>query len=268
MKLIHLTDLHLMPPGQRLWGLDPFERLDLCLRDIERHHPDASFCVVTGDLADRGEIEAYELLRTRIGAFGLDCHLILGNHDDRENFSRTFADRPHDEAGFIQFSVERNGRVFLFLDTLKGPPSSAGRYCPDRRKWLSGRLAEHAGKPLYIFMHHPPFEIGHPLMDKIMLEEPDAFADLLTGSDVRHIFFGHGHRAVSGAWNGIGFSALPSTNHQLPLVEGSVETVYSDEPPAYAVVTITNHGIVVHNDAYMHRSPALMPRDAERGNWV
>ena len=28
MKLIHLTDLHLVPPGETLWGLDPFARLD------------------------------------------------------------------------------------------------------------------------------------------------------------------------------------------------------------------------------------------------
>ena len=28
MKLINLTDLHLMQPGETLWGLDPFARLD------------------------------------------------------------------------------------------------------------------------------------------------------------------------------------------------------------------------------------------------
>ena len=43
MKLIHITDLHLMPPGELLWGLDPFARLDAALTDIAAHHADANF---------------------------------------------------------------------------------------------------------------------------------------------------------------------------------------------------------------------------------
>ncbi len=38
MKFIHLTDLHLVPPGQKLWGFDPFPRLDQCLADIMKYH--------------------------------------------------------------------------------------------------------------------------------------------------------------------------------------------------------------------------------------
>ena len=38
MKFIHITDLHLVPPGQKLWGFDPFPRLDQCLADIMKHH--------------------------------------------------------------------------------------------------------------------------------------------------------------------------------------------------------------------------------------
>ena len=56
MKFIHITDLHLALPGDSLWGLDPFARLDACLADIATHHADASFCAITGDLAERGEI--------------------------------------------------------------------------------------------------------------------------------------------------------------------------------------------------------------------
>ena len=116
-------------------------------------------------------------------------------------------------------------------------------------------------------MHHPPFDIGHALMDLIKLDDAEEFAALLKGHDIRHIFFGHAHRMISGSWNGISFSALPSLNHQLPLVGGSVETVYSDEPPMYASVTISPEMTVVHSDAFLHRRPANMQKDAERGNW-
>ena len=122
-------------------------------------------------------------------------------------------------------------------------------------------------EPVLLFMHHPPFDIGHKLMDLIKLDDAEEFAALLDGHDVRHIFFGHAHRTISGSWNGIAFSALPSLNHQLPLVGGSVETVYSDEPPMYAAVTLSPEMTVIHSDAFLDRRPARMHKDAERGNW-
>jgi 3',5'-cyclic AMP phosphodiesterase CpdA len=262
MKLIHLTDLHLVPPGERLWGLDPAARLDAALDDIARHHADADLCAITGDLAERGEVAAYELLKQRLARFPVETHLMLGNHDERASYRAVFGG-----SGYVQHAVERDGAYLLFLDTLKGPPSSAGLYDAPRREWLTAKLSRAAGAPVYLFMHHPPFDIGHKLMDLIKLEDAEGFAALLKGHDIRHIFFGHAHRPISGVWNGIGFSALPSLNHQLPLVGGAVPTVYSDEPAMYAVVTLTPGMTLVHADAFLDRRPARMPEDAERGNW-
>jgi 3',5'-cyclic AMP phosphodiesterase CpdA len=265
MKIVHLTDLHLTRPGDMLWGLDPWARLDACLADIAAYHGDAAFCAVTGDLAERGEIAAYEALRRRLESFPLDTHLILGNHDDRANFLKVFGGA--DPNGHVQHAIERNGAHHVFLDTLKAPSSSAGLYDAARRSWFAAELERAKGKPVYIFMHHPPFAIGHALMDRIGLEEPEAFASLLDGHDIRHIFFGHAHRPIGGRWRGIPFSSLPGLAHQVPLVEGSVTTVYSEEPAMYGVVLIEADRTVVHADAFLNRAPAQMPQDAERDNW-
>lgn len=262
MKLIHLTDLHLMPQGEMLWGLDPYARFDAALDDIAALHADADLCAITGDLTEKGGIAAYEMLKERLARFPIETHLIPGNHDDRASYRTVFGG-----SGYVQHAVRREGAHLLFLDTLKGPPSSAGLYDAPRRAWLTAQLGKAQGAPVYLFMHHPPFDIGHSLMDMIKLEDAEGFAALLRGHDIRHIFFGHAHRTISGMWNGIGFSALPSLNHQLPLVGGAVDTVYSDEPPMYAVVTITPAMTLVHSDAFLHRAPARMAREAERGNW-
>jgi Icc protein len=262
MKFIHVTDLHLTPPGELLWGLDPHARLASCMADIARHHGDAIFCAITGDLAERGDIAAYRALRREIEALPIPTALLIGNHDDRDNFRAIFGG-----GDFIQRRISRDGSHFVFIDTLKGPPSSAGRYDAPRRRWLAETLSECGGEPVYLFMHHPPFDIGHRLMDLIKLEEAEEFAALLDGHAVKHLFFGHAHRAISGQWRGIPFSALPSLNHQLPLVEGSVATVYSDEPPMYAVVLIEDDRTIVHSDAFMHRRSADMPVSAERTTW-
>lgn len=267
MKFIHVSDLHLVPKGDRLWGLDPFARFEACLDDIIRLHRDAAFVVISGDLAERGEVLAYRQLKARLADFPIETHLMLGNHDDRAHFLSVFPEGPRDQAGFVQRAIATDDGLFLLLDTLKGPPSSAGLYCAERQAWLKAELARAGRRPVYLFMHHPPFSIAHDLMDLIMLDDATEFLDLLHGHAVRHIFFGHAHRPISGQFRGMSFSAPPSLVHQLPLVSGSVATIYSDEPAMYAVVHASADKVLVHMDAYLNRGAAQMDPQAERGTW-
>lgn len=267
LKFIHVSDLHLVPKGDKLWGLDPFARLEACLADIVKLHGDAAFVVISGDLAEKGEVLAYRQLKARLADFPLPTHVMLGNHDDRGHFLSVFTDGPQDANGFVQSAATHDGARFLFLDTLKGPPSSAGLYCDQRKAWLAAELAAAAKLPVYIFMHHPPFAIAHDLMDLIMLDDAENFLALLHGHTVQHIFFGHAHRPISGQFRGMSFSAPPSLVHQLPLVSDSVATIYSDEPAMYAVVQAASDKIVVHMDAFLNRHPANMDPQAERGTW-
>ena len=55
MKLIQVTDTHLMPRGTDLNGLNPIERLEACIASITEHHSDAELCIITGNLTDRGD---------------------------------------------------------------------------------------------------------------------------------------------------------------------------------------------------------------------
>ncbi|MFY0613640.1 MAG: phosphodiesterase [Hyphomicrobiaceae bacterium] len=256
MKIIHVTDPHLVAPGEQLWSLDTTARLDACLADIARWHSDATFCVISGDLADKGDPLAYQWLKTRLESFPIKTFLMMGNHDDRDVFLTVHPDAACDDNGFVQQSCVTEHGTFLFLDTLKGGGVSEGQYCADRRAWLVRTLEQAGDQPVYIFMHHPPCDIGMPYMDRIKLEEADAFADALkSGTNVRHIFFGHVHRAAYINWQGIACTCLPGTNHQVPLVRESVGARYSHEPPGYGVVLFNGAQIAVHVDAYLNRTP-------------
>ncbi len=252
MKFIQVTDTHLVPRGERLFALDPTARLEACLADINRGHGDAAFCVVTGDLADRGEIEAYRDFRRCFAALDLPCVYLVGNHDDRDNFVSVFPDVPRDENGFVQSVLDRDEGVFLFLDTLEADRHD-GVYCAQRLAWLRKRLDEARGRPVYLFMHHPPFVIGIPSMDRIRLHDPDAFYDAIADhGDIRHLFLGHVHRPVTGSWRGIPFSIMRGTAHGVAFdLETPRPVPKSHEPPAYAVVFVEHDRVVAHFHDYL-----------------
>ena len=102
-------------------------------------------------------------------------------------------------------------------------------------------------------MHHPPFPIGIPSMDRIGLFDAAHFERAIQGArNVRHIFFGHVHRPVSGHWRGISFSTLYGTNHQVLLdLHEPRYIAFTAEPPSYAVVLLDGDRLVIHNEPFL-----------------
>ena len=118
MKFVQVTDLHIVPGGGKLLESNPVERLSACIADINQHRDNVSFCIFTGDLTDRGERQAYSVLRECLETLEIPYHLMLGNHDRRAAFYDIFPDAPRDENGFMQFQLETEAGRFIFLDTL------------------------------------------------------------------------------------------------------------------------------------------------------
>jgi 3',5'-cyclic-AMP phosphodiesterase len=255
MKIIQITDLHLVKPGELLFESDPLRRLDACIADVLANHGDADLCVVTGDLADRGEPEAYAALRDRLGGLPMPVRLLLGNHDDRAAFRAVFPDAETDPHGFVQSVLDTPLGRLIFLDTNQ-PGTHAGWYGTERQAWLRERLAEVAGRPVYLFMHHHPFPVHYRAADDLILQQGEAFAEILGGHAVRHIFFGHVHRPIAGSWRGIPFTTLRGLNHQVWLdFSPEAGIICSMEPPAYAIVLASEAAVVVHNHDFLDNSP-------------
>jgi 3',5'-cyclic AMP phosphodiesterase CpdA len=265
MKLIQVSDLHFVPPGTLLFGLDPRARLAAAIADINRHHGDAELCLLTGDLADHGAPAAYDALRETLAGLQVPYRLTLGNHDDRDSFRRAFPEAPRDENGFTQTVVTTGAGDIILLDTHE-PGQASGSFCAQRQAWLKARLAEAAGRPVTIFMHHPPLDIGIPALDRIGLVDKQGFAEAVAcagAGGIRHIFFGHVHRPVSGSWRGIPYAALRSLVHQVPfdlVTESPVP--YDRAPPAYNVILLDGEDTAVHHHEFLDAS--RLPPGTER----
>ena len=253
LKFIHVTDPHLVGRGGCVHGLDPGARLERCIREINDRHEDAMFCVITGDLVHMRDDDGYRELRRLLKRLRVPARLLLGNHDHREGFARALADAPRDSQGFVQSALTCPGYRFLFLDT-HDEGSRAGRYCARRLDWLNEQLATAADRDVFLFMHHPPFPVGIPSLDRIGLVDVDDFVSTIDRyRNVRHVFFGHAHRPISGHWRKISFSTLFATNHQVALdFTSGGKPRYTHEGPVYGIVLVDAERVVVHSQ---HQGP-------------
>ena len=267
MKFIHLTDPHCLPVGVPLYGSMPRQRLDEAVLSINKAHADAACLFITGDLVEDARVASYLELRQVLSGLHMPYHLLLGNHDRRSPFLAVFPETPQTEDGFVQYAVETSAGIMICLDTLD-ESHAAGVLCKRRLGWLRAELSRHADKPVFIFMHHPPLRLGIPGMDAMSLRNPADFWDCVTAHrTVRHVFFGHVHRTISGVFCGVPFANQRGTNHQVALEQADpLEVTGTLEPPAYSVVLCDLEQVTVHTSGFGDHSPrfSLADRAARR----
>ncbi|HCK75784.1 MAG TPA: phosphodiesterase [Gammaproteobacteria bacterium] len=269
MKIIHFTDTHFIPVGKTLYGRDPAAALKRCIVDINQNHPDAELCVITGDLTHWGEPEAFDHLKQYLEELTMPLRLLVGNHDDRHVFRQWFGEHPCDANGFIQSVEDLSVGRFIYLDTNE-PGHHEGWYCDQRMQWLEQQFAAAAEKDIYLFMHHPPFDIGIPALDRISLVQKEAFSEVVKPyrKQIRHLFFGHIHRPLSGSWLGIPMSSLRAMNHQVQMDMKDSLLKGNFEPPAYCVVLFRDDTIIVHFHDFMDNSPKFDMAHSPTEDWT
>ncbi|WP_269901742.1 phosphodiesterase [Paenalcaligenes faecalis] len=246
MKILHFSDLHIVPAGQRLFGLNPAQQLQQLIDHALQHHGDADLCVITGDLTHKGEVGAYEVLAEKLQQLPMPVQLLVGNHDDRHHFRSYFPDQSVDSHGFVQRIVDTDLYTLVFLDTLSvGSPE--GELCAQRLQWLSQAIAT-SHKPILLFSHHPIMDLQFPSMDWIKLREHEEVMALIKQDNkVAYMFAGHVHRPAAGIWHGVPFATVSGASHQHHL--HFTQTGASDsslEPAGYGVISVLAHSITVH----------------------
>ncbi|CAH1673655.1 3',5'-cyclic adenosine monophosphate phosphodiesterase CpdA [Chelatococcus asaccharovorans] len=267
-KVVQITDLHLVPSGRILRGVDPEQRLRSCLRDIERFHQDATALVITGDLVDEAEPDVYDLLHGILADYRLPpVHLTVGNHDDRRAFARVFPGDVVSDTGFANKAVALGNYLGILIDTWEFG-THAGALCADRLSWLTATLAAD-DRPVVLFMHHVPFNVGLKWLDRLPMKNDVDLARALEPfrSRIRHLFFGHLHRNVSGTWMGYPFtvSASAAVHHGTLDFQSEISRPMIVDP-FYTVILLGDDQVVVHanqviaNPVLVDYGPSPPPR--------
>lgn len=194
LKFIVISDIHIVPQNELCNGIDTFERFDLAIDSINSDHPDADFCILAGDLADKGQIESYLRFNEVRSKLKIPLYITIGNHDNRDNFKQVFNDEYSDENGFIQNVINIKNQKIIILDTSDANLVGEGKLCKKRLVWLEKKIKQDTEIPTIIIMHHHVSKIQSPYIDFIALENPKDFYKILKlHSNIRHIIAGHVH---------------------------------------------------------------------------
>jgi 3',5'-cyclic AMP phosphodiesterase CpdA len=245
-----ITDLHLRPPGLLALGRVDTDRFAAAAIDaVIARHDDIDAVLVTGDIADLGEEEAYARAEMLLSRFAVPVLVAPGNHDRLAPFRDAFAALPGiaDPAipGKACHAATVAGVTAVTLDTMvEGSPG--GELGPEQLAWLDATLA--AAEVAIVALHHPPFPVGINFMDAIGLADADAFARVVGRHPaVKRVVCGHVHRPIVGAVAGVPALAIPGVAHQVALTLGAgASGAMVMEPPTYAIHIIDSDRALSH----------------------
>ena len=218
--IVHMSDTHFLGRAEALYGtVDTDSTVHRAMAQLERSglRPDAF--VLTGDIADKGEAEAYRRMRDIIEAaaerLGAAVIWVMGNHDVRSAF-RSELLREEGASAPVDRVFDIKGLRIIALDT-SVPGYHHGELSSDQLAWLADLLSEPASNGTLLALHHPPVPTPLPLMNILELREQARLAEVVAGSDIRAILGGHLHYATTGLFAGIPVSVAAATCYTMDL---------------------------------------------------
>ena len=254
--LIHVSDPHFLAGGAQLGGrFDVEQNFARTLDAIRRVHPHPAAIVVTGDLTDLGEPDAYRRLRAAVDPVAVELGTVViwvaGNHDERPALRQGLLDLPATEEP-VTGVWDLDGLRVVALDT-SVPGWHHGDIDDEQLAWLAEVLREPAPHGTLLAMHHPPLPSHLPLFDILELRHQDELAAVIRDSDVRGILAGHLHYSSHGSFASVPVSVASATCYTMNVALPAPDVNGMDAAQAFQLVhvhpdTIT-HTVVPVTDA-------------------
>lgn len=212
--ILHLSDTHFVAGGGQLYGaVDSEGRLRELFEELEASGSRPEAIVFTGDLADKGEADAYATLRGIVepaaARLGAQVVWVMGNHDDRCTFRGSLlGESPTTDA--VDRVYDINGLRIIALDSTV-PGHHHGDVTDDQLAWLADVLSTPAPHGTILAMHHPPVPCVLDLAVTVELRRQKELAAIIRGSDIRSIIAGHLHYSTTATFAGIPVSVASAT---------------------------------------------------------
>jgi Icc protein len=209
-----LSDTHIAAdPNDTFRGFSPHANLRKTADMVMQAKPD--LLIINGDLArQNGQMQDYAAWNSYIDPLADTMPMIvtLGNHDERDNARKSLAKLTGERQPVLQklvSIVDAGPCTFVLLDSLMITGISPGLLGKAQREWLADYLAQPAGKPLVVFVHHNPDGDS----DGALLDADKLLADLRPNKQVKALFFGHTHVFSMTKTDGLHLVNLPAVGY-------------------------------------------------------
>lgn len=269
--VIQLSDTHVVPEGELYHGvIDTLGNVAAAFDQIEASGLDVAALVLSGDLADGGDLASYQRLRAhverRAGALGLPVLYLMGNHDSRGPFRAGLLGAEPTTEPYDYVFWAGDLRV-IALDSTE-PGEALGALSDQQLAWLAAELATPAPAGTVLALHHPPIPSPIGMLNTMVLEAPERLGQVIAGTDVRIVLTGHAHHASAGVLGGVPVWVAGATAYAAHTlgpaggyagVTGGLFTridVYADQAVATAVPTTVG-------DSIYEMTPETLARYAE-----
>jgi Icc protein len=204
MKVLQITDCHVSGPvGSTYRGSDPRESLERVIDAAIAWAPD--LVLATGDLSEDASEASYEWLAGRFSRIPAPVLATPGNHDDPDRLRACFPHCSIDEP----LVFEDDWRLILLGSARPG--LIGGRLDTSQLDALDALLSD-SDRPALLALHHQPWPVGSPWIDRYALEEPERLHAVLGRHDaVRLALWGHVHQDVRLERGGVVGLGAPSS---------------------------------------------------------
>ena len=245
--IAHLSDTHFLAGGAALGGLaDTVAHVDRAVAQLTRLAGSLTAIIVTGDVADLGEPDAYRRIRDALEPLadqtGARLVWVMGNHDERRPFAEILLGEEGDGEP-VNRVVDVEGLRIVTLDT-SVPGYHHGVLETSTLAWLDDVLAEPAPHGTVLAMHHAPIATPLALMDVLELRGQDELAEVVRGRDIRAILGGHLHYPTQGGFAGIPVSVAGSLAYTMDLSAPPRELVGIDGGHSVSLVHLFDEHLV------------------------
>lgn len=173
---------------------------------------------VNGDLAlkdgQQGDYAAFVDIMRPLRTAGIDLHLTMGNHDDRQKFWDASEELSQNKKlmPLKQLDVVTSALVnWVLLDSLQETNHTPGELGESQIGWLDRTLRDLPDKPTIVMVHHnPQFPAGEGAKHSGLLDTEAFIRALDRHPKVKAIIYGHTHTwEVKTKNSGIHYINLP-----------------------------------------------------------
>lgn len=208
MLLAQITDTHLLAQtNAELRGCNPWACFNRVLHSVIDCAPDG--LLLTGDLAEQGEADAYGHLVNALTPLGLPVYWLPGNHDHLPTLQTIFQQLPIGQ-GLTRVDLGR-WQIILLDSVLPAAKFGEGYLHPTQLAYLHFELSQHPEKNTLVALHHHPVPVGIDWVDQMQVQNGNEFLQLIARfSQVKLVVFGHIHHPFHGH-SDIDFYGAPSS---------------------------------------------------------